>query len=317
VKHHLPIVSTLAVLGALAAAGCGGSDGGGDDFAEFTVRDVQTRFQELTGVELQTSGSGLGSTTLQIPRGGEDALLFSQRYSNVRIDVFDDEDDFERRRDSGIGGEAVAVGNVLVRGGYGSDDTGFRRAVPIVQSLGKPVSAVRLAPEDTPCARAGIDPDGGTTRTGTCLLGPRTVTVVGNDEELRLPTTTISRVRTRTADSLARPSFGGPSRRLRPRGRFVIVTARVENTSNAPIDRLEANLIIDGRLYSADNTAEGTLEERPFPLQPGERVDVTTFFDVPTAVRDPRAEGALQLANTEEQFQSPERALSVGRVRLE
>lgn len=139
----------------------------------------------------------------------------------------------ERRRSSTSGLETAVMDNVVVRAGYAQEREGFERAVRIVRSLGRPVGSVRLPAGETPCDRVGIDPDGGTSRTGTCLAGQRTVTVVDAKGDLRLPGATASRASVRVTRALTDDRYE-PSRRIRATGQFVVARVRLENTPTSP-----------------------------------------------------------------------------------
>lgn len=314
-KHPRPIVPLLAAaLVAATLAGCGGGDDdGGEVDARFTSQDVQKRFQELTGFRLESSRAGLGSTSLSLATDGPDSTLVRQRFGTFRITVSDDDDALERQEETIGSGPSARIENLLVRG-YGSDeDAGFRRVVAVLRTLGRPLSSVRLAPEDTPCESLGIDPDGGDSKTGTCLEGAQTVTVVPADGTLTLPTETVSKPVTRIARSVTSRRYG-TARTLRARGQFVTVAARIENTSNAPLNQPQADLIINGRRYAPD-TQDYLLQDR-LEYQPGERATVTFLFDIPRTAEDPRTGGALQFSKTADAVGSSERAVAVGRLRL-
>lgn len=312
-RPFLPLLVATSVAATLA--GCGGGDGG-DDFARFTAQDVQKRFQEVSGFRLDTSGPLLGSTTLTLASDGPDASVAQQRYGSFQITVASDEDTLKRRQEGMSSGQVLTVDNVLLRGGYGSaDDAGYRRVSTILRSLGKPLSSVHLPPEDTPCERAGIDPDGGTGRTGTCLDGVQTVTVVPADETLTLPGETVSKPVTKVARTVKTRRYG-TTRTLRARGRFVTVRTRIENTSNVPFNQPDAALVINGRTYAADDQDFLLQEQGRLEYQPGERATVTFLFDIPRDAEDPRTGGALQFATTNEGIGSPERAVTVSRIRL-
>jgi hypothetical protein len=316
VKHHLLQLSITALVGAPAVAGCGGDDGGDDDdFARFSARDVQARFQALTGYELEASDTGLGNVVLTLAsRVGPDEEIARRRFGSFQITVSEDEDALERRQEVSSSGQALRVDNVLLRGGYGSGENAtFRRLAAIVRSLGRPLSAVRLPAADTPCARQGIDPDGGDGKAGTCLEGGQTVTVVPTDAPLVLPERTVSRPVTTLSRTVTTRRYG-TARTLRARGQFVLVRTRVENTSNAPLQALDAELVINGRRYAAYEQ-DYLLQDRG-PLQPGERTSASFLFDIPRSAEDPRTGGALQFAATPQGSGLADRDVAVGRIRL-
>lgn len=317
-KRRTPIVPVL-VTAALAAGlvGCGGSDDGDDDdFARFSAQDVQKRFQEISGFRLQSYGAGLGSTTLTPDTSGTDGQLARRRYGSFQITVLDDEDALERRREAMGSGQVLTNENVLLRGGYGSDeDAAYRRVATIVRSLGRPLSSVRLPPEDVPCERQGIDPDGGSGRTGSCLDGLQTVTVVPADGVLTLPGETVAKPVTKIARTVTSRRYGS-TRTLRATGQFVTVRVRIENTSNAPFNQPDAALVINGRTYAPDSRDYLLQNRDRLEYQPGEKASVTFLFDIPRDAEDPRTGGALQFGTTDEGVGSPERAPAVARLRL-
>lgn len=317
-KHPVLQASIVALVGATAITGCGGSDGGGDgEFARFTAQDVQQRFRELAGVELEIR-RGIGdSTSLSLPTGQGVEDLARARLGGVDITVAEDEDALERRREISVGSsETAVVGNVLVRSAFRDEKEGFARALRIVRTLGKPASSVRLPPEDTPCEKAGIDPDGGDTKTGTCLDGQQIVTVVGPRDTLELPSATVTRTTQRVSRELVDRRYG-TTRRTRAQGQFVTVRARVENTADAPLDRLPADLVINGRRYASDDANAFQLqEERPFPIQPGGTKTLTFLFDIPRTADDPGTGGALQFSTDARVTSTPDRVATIGRIRL-
>ncbi|MDO9409559.1 hypothetical protein [Patulibacter sp.] len=320
-KQHLLKASIVATLSAVAFTGCGGDDGGeggggGDEFAAFTTQDVQQRFKELAGIDLRVMGSsGQGTDTLSLPSGGTDSTRIRQRYGSFLITVSNDEESFKRRREfaSSTGTEKV-VKNVVLRG-IGSDDVEFQRVARIVGSLGTPVAQVRLAPEDTPCSKLGIDPDGGTGKTGTCLDRQQTVTVVDAKGPLELPLATVGSLDQKIGRTLTSKRFG-TTRRVRAQGAFVAVRVKIENTSDAPLTGLRPDLVINGRRYGADTRNGYYLDSDAFPMQPGATARATFLFDVPRTADDPREGGALEFASDGESYTSPENAGVVGRIRL-
>jgi hypothetical protein len=86
-------------------------------------------------------------------------------------------------------GEHKVYDNVLVEATSSDPDAaaGFRGVLWVFDSLGKPADQVKLPPEETPCERAGIDPDGGGKKEGTCKLGQQTLTVVNRGSTLKIP----------------------------------------------------------------------------------------------------------------------------------
>lgn len=317
-KHPLLQASMVALVAATAITGCGGSDeDGGGEFARYSAQDVQQRFKELAGVDLEIRGSISDTTSLSLPSGPGDEDLARARLGGVDITVAETEEALERRREISAGsGESTVVGNVLVRSAFRDEREGYARALRIVRSLGRPASSVRLPPEDVPCEKAGIDPDGGDTKTGVCLDGQQVVAIAGAEETLRLPTATVSRTAQRVTRTLVDRRYG-TTRRTRARGQFVVVRVRVENTADDPLGRLPADLVINGRRYAPDEANAYTLQrERPFPIQPGGTQTLTYLFDIPRTADDPGTGGALQFSTDPRLASSPDRAATVGRIRL-
>lgn len=313
-KSHLLLASTVAVIGSTVLAGCGGSDA--DDFdARWSVRDVQQRFRELGGVGLQARPSYGDTTSLTLQTGTTDEELVRRRFGGAEVSVVTSAEALERRRESTSGLETAVMDNVVVRAGYAQEREGFERAVRIVRSLGRPVGSVRLPAGETPCDRAGIDPDGGTSRTGTCLAGQRTVTIADAEGDLRLPGATASRASVRVTRTLTDDRYE-PTRRIRAAGQFVVARVRIENTADEPLERIKADLIINGRRYAADRTNTLVLQDRPFPIQPGGVADLTFIFDVPRTAEDPATGGALQFSADPRGGGVASRAAVVGRIRL-
>lgn len=319
-KHPLLQASIVALVGATAITGCGGSggdDGGGGDFARYSAEDVQQRFRELAGVELEVR-RGIGdSTSLSLPTGQGDEDLARTRLGGVDITVAETQEALERRREISVGsGESAIVGNVLLRSAFRDQSGGFARALRIVRTLGRPASSARLPPEDVACEEAGIDPDGGDTKTGTCLDGQQIVTVVGPRDTLELPSATVTRATQRVSRELVDRRYG-TTRRTRAQGQFVTIRARVENTTDAPLDRLPADLVINGRRYASDDRNAYSLREPgSFPIQPGGTTTLSFLFDIPRTADDPGTGGALQFSADPRVTSTPDRAAAVGRIRL-
>lgn len=314
--HHLLQASIVVALGVSALAGCGGGGddgGGGDEFAVYSADDVRARFKALGGVDLQVSESTPGNATLRLP-DGEAGQAARRRFGSFLLSVVADEESMERRREFTVGGDQKVVKNVIVRS-IGTEDAGYQRTLRIVESLGTPAEQVQLPSEDTPCQKQGIDPDGGTGKTGTCLEQQQAVTVVDAKGPLELPNVTITRLQQRVGRTLTTNRFG-LRRTVRAQGAFVAVRVRVENTSDAPLTSLRPDLVINGRRYALDNRNGYSLADPPFPIQPGAVVPAAFLFDVPVAADDPREGGALEFSADDEVYSTPERAGAVGRIRL-
>lgn len=315
--------STIVVALAGAAwllGGCGPLDSGSDDdFAKYSAADVKKRFNEVTGARLVSSSvrsSGLDILRVQ-PSNDRGAY---ERFGSVSVLVTGDEDrrDNATQRTTGLN---KVIDNVVVQSG-GTDDRarqGFRRMVGVLSSLGKPASAAKLAPEDTPCDKAGIDPEGGDGKAGSCVAeDQKTVKVVNADGRLELPGKTISGLRVGTGQTLTQREFGSTERDTSS-GRYVIVSVQIENTGDEPLTSLRPGLVIDGKRYSEDVQSDVRLRDRePFPIQPGGRGRSITVFDVPgPAGQEALSEGAVEFPAGQEGYSSIEASTTTGRIRLD
>lgn len=308
------VLSTSLVALALAGgfAGCGG-----DDFETFSPDEVRTRVRELTGVTPIVSGyEDPGTTALSFAIPRPDTGLLQERYGGTRITVFSDEDDLRRDVDDAGDAPVRVVRNVVVQGtGRPEGAAGFRRVVTIVRSLDDPASAARIRPQDLPCARVGIDPDGGTGRTGTCLSGAQAVTVVAADGELRLDDVVVSRPVARiTASVRTRSSAAPPRLRSRSGGRLLVVRARIRKATDAPYLGQNADLVIDGRRCRQDDRTSQVDGAEPL-LDRGAATTRTFLFDLPPGAADPLARGALEFA-VRTDLTAITNARSVARIRL-
>jgi hypothetical protein len=305
--------AAVGTLGVLALAGCGGDDE--PAAPRFSVREVQTRVRELTGVTPERIIHSDGVTTLRLAPGEPEDGPVGTRYAGVTIDVFDDpaEADRARRR---AGGPTDEKDNVLVRGSFGDGLEAFGRIVPVVRSLGLPASSAQLQPADVLCSRAGIDPDGGRGKYGTCLDRSQNVTVVPAEGRLRLSGVEVSRPTVRAATVLTSRRFGRVQR-IRAQGVFLLVTARMQSTSTAPYLPDTPNLVVDGRRYASDDRDSlFATDPRLFPLdRPGARATAVFLFDVPKDAYDPTAGAALEFALGRDGTQIAF-APAVGRIRL-
>jgi hypothetical protein len=109
--------------------------------------------------------------------------------------------------------------NVLVEATSSDPDdaAAFRRVLRVFDTLGKPADEVKLPPGETPCERAGIDPDGGGTKEGTCKLGQQTLTVVNRGSPLKVPGKAIELGKVRIGSTITSRRYG-ITRRVRAKG---------------------------------------------------------------------------------------------------
>ncbi len=174
------------------------------------------------------------------------------------------------------------IANVVIDGTSGSPESerGLQRTVQIFESLGQPAQQqAKLPPEETSCQEARIDPDGGDDEEGTCKLGQQTLTIVNADGKVETPGKEVSRLRVKTGDVLTSPLRG----RTRTRGGFVVVTFRLENTGNEPLNAFRPNLVVDGKRYRYNDepNKEAFLQsDTPFLIQPGAFETVLLLFDL-------------------------------------
>lgn len=318
-------VGGLVALLALAMAGCGGGDdktttGRDEDFAKYSSADVQKRFKELTGGDLRRDPSASETLeTLSLPFSGssaEDGLR--DRYGGFIVLVTGNKTALEAITKRPPSGGRKIIDNVIIEGtGSSTGAEGFKRAVRIFSSLGKPASAVKLPPEETPCEKAGIDPEGGSGKEGVCKEDQKTLTIANSDSALKVEGRTLSGLRVKKGDVLTSRRFG-LVRRFRAKGAFIGATFKVANTGEEPLSSLRLNLVIDGKRYSEDDRASlyvGDLDS--FPIQPGDSARVAVLFDVPTpAARKAVSQGALEISGDPE-TSSVEFTDKIGRLRLQ
>jgi hypothetical protein len=318
----------LALTAAPAFLGCGGDDDKeqkannvlqvDEDFAHYSVDDVSKRFKRLTGVSLQ--GQAGGSTTLKILSlpSGRQADQARERYGGFLVSVTGNESTLKAILRRGGLGEHKVYDNVLVEATSSDPDAaaGFRRVLRVFDTLGKPTDQVKLPPEETPCERAGIDPDGGGKKEGTCKLGQQTLTVVNRGSTLKVAGKSIELGKVRIGSTITSRRYGF-TRRVRAKGAFVGIAYRLSNRGTDPIDSLEPNLIIAGRRYTPDDENQYLIQpDSPFPVQPGDSAVVAVVYDIPVpAARKARKEGALEFIADREET-SIEYAQSLGRIRL-
>lgn len=311
------------VLAALIQGGCGGggdkpATGRDDDFAKYSATDVQKLFKDLTGAELER-GTGASETldTLNVPFSGssEDA---ARRYGGFIVLVTGNKSTLEvLTKKPPIGGRKI-IDNVIIEGTRSSseDDEGFQRAVQVLSNLGKPGGEVRLPPEETPCQKAGIDPEGGLGKQGVCKDGQTTVTVANAANGLKVEGRTLSGLSVKSGKTLVTRRYG-LTRRFRAKGTFIVASFKVTNTGREPLDSLRPNLLIDGKRYSEDESVSFDIgNPDTFPIQPGDSGRVSVLFDVPLpAARKAVSNGAVEISG-EASESSPKYADKLGRLRL-
>jgi hypothetical protein len=327
----------ILALGPLLAA-CGHDDG-----SRFTQQEVAARFAQLTGDRLVVDPAAAthgGAAVLSLSQGQADATIQQTRYGTFSIYVLDN--DQERslykldsrgsavRPDvrSGIYWQQLSASppswqaskpyrNVVLQWQAGDarrTDTRWDRLDAVLSSLGHPASQARLTPEDTPCARRGIDPDRGTT--GTCKLGAQTLTVVNRGQRLTLAGYTVTRVQARISRVLTSRTLGS---RARARGRFVEIAFRVTNHGTSELGDVTPTLVVGKRRYSVDQRHQFFVQgDNPFPIQSGERATVRAVYDVPpTIARQVRSIGGLVVnGDSKRTAATIDGASTIGRVRL-
>jgi len=214
------------------------------------------------------------------------------------------------------GGRKV-IDNVVIEGtGSSTGAEGFTRAAQIFSTLGKPASSVKLPPEETPCERAAIDPDGGTGKEGVCKAEQKTLTIANSDSPLKVKGRTLSGLRVKRGKIITSRRFG-LIRRFRAKGGFIAASVKVANTGDEPLSSLRPNLVIAGKSYSEDDRASIYVNNpKSFPIQPGDSARVVVLFDVPVAAaRKAVSEGALEISGDPETT-SVEFSETIGRLRL-
>jgi hypothetical protein len=200
----------------------------------------------------------------------------------------------------GISAKTI-FGNVVLDWNAGEleeTDERFQRLVDPLESLGGDAitrPSMRpcedLAPASTPVA----GPPSGR----TCRVGPQVITFA--DPEV---TVDFGGVEAELAgvgpgglkspevyDVLPNPREDptGPKPRKPPqpiaskKGQFLVLRLKVENKTDEPLEDLEGGLVIGDLLYrrDLDNVFYVDKENPPFPLQPGDRGELTLLFDLP------------------------------------
>lgn len=320
----LRLVCCLAGLFALALSGCGGGDEKStterdDDFAKHNVADVQKRFKELTGGDLRRDASSSQTLdTLSLPYTGSDSdSALRDRYGGFIILVTGNKSTLEAVTKKPAQGGRKIIDNVVVEGtGSSTGQDGFKRAVQIFSSLGKPASSVKLPPEETPCEKVGIDPEGGSGKEGVCKQEQKTLTIANFDSPLKVKGRTLSGLRVRTGKILTSRRFG-LIRRFRAKGGFIVASFKVANTGDEPLSSLRPNLVIDGKSYSEDDRRSFYVDNpEAYPIQPGDSNRVAVLFDVPVkAAKKAVSSGSLEIS-ADPETSSVEYSSKIGRLRL-
>lgn len=329
-------VLVLALVVLLAACG-------NDDDSGFTQQEVAARFAQLTGDRLvvdpaaETDG---GATVLSLSQGQADATIQQTRYGTFSIYVLDNDQQRSLykldsrgsavRPDarSGIYWQQLSASppswqaskpyrNVVLQWQAGEarrTDSRWERLDAALSSLGHPANQARFAPEDTPCARRGIDPERG--RTGTCKLGAQTLTVVNRGQRLTLATYTVTRVTATISRVLTSRALRS---RARARGRFVQIAFRVANHGTSELGDVTPTLVVGERRYSVDQRHRFLVQgDNPFPIQSGQRATVRAVYDLPPKIaRQVRSIGGLVVnGDAKRTAATIDGASSIGRVRL-
>jgi len=324
IRSTAGVLALLALV--LALAGCGGGDdetttGRDEDFAKYSSADVQKRFKELTGGDLRRNASGSESLeTLSLPFGGSSSENdgLRDRYGGFIVLVTGNKTALEAITKRPPQGGRKVIDNVVIEGtGSSTGAEGFERAAQIFSSLGKPASSVKLPPEETPCEKAGIDPDGGAGKEGVCKgADQKTLTIANSDSPLKVKGRTLSGLRVKRGKIITSRRFG-LIRRFRAKGGFIAASVKVANTGDEPLSSLRPNLVIDGKSYSEDDRGSIYVNNpESFPIQPGDSARVVVLFDVPVAAaRKAVSKGALEISGDPETT-SVEFSETIGRLRL-
>lgn len=281
-------------------------------FVRFDSRQVAEHFKRLSGAELGKEFGAQGYDVLALAEGGEDRDAVRNRYGTFSVYVTKDPRSLDRQV-AQAGSDKLVMGNVLVESP--TADERFERTRAIFKTLGTPPEQVRLPPEETPCERAGIDPESDTDE-GTCKVGQQTVTFANADGRLELPSATVSNLKAKGGSLIVSRRFG-LTRRIPAQGGFVAVSFRLENTGDEPLGYLRPNLLVDGKRYTPDTTNQFYLQAGdPYPIQPGAFETVVFLWDIP---RDAAAaslrKGAVELI-AEEEPTTVDYAVALGRIRL-
>jgi len=318
-RRLAPAIAGIALL--LSACGGVDPDERDADFATYTPEEVQKRFQDLTGVELEpTVLRGDALTALRPEIDSTDNPGY-RRYSGVSVYVTGNEDALNSVEERSGARRQRRFDNVVVQGTSSGDrgEAAYARMVRVMASLGKPAGQAMLAPADTLCDRQGIDPEGGDGKAGRCVDGEqRAVTIVNSGDDLELDDATISDVEVSTGTRLRTSRFGGADT-MRATGRYVVVGYELLNTGDRPITSVRPGLVIDGKHFSEDTRAGFEVRARDvFPLQPGAGGRAVAVFDLPDASADDYDEGALEFpVGLNGIGSSIDLSEEVGRVRLE
>jgi hypothetical protein len=331
----------LLLAPSVAACGDGKPSRTGDDAGKYKVEDVTGLFERAAGEQLVSHASP-SFDFLSLPESSSSPASNSpiDRYGAFTIYVVkqmrafsifkQDESKHEVKPDAnGVYWKRSASGgyqatrffdNVVltwIAGDQRKLDQRWRRLTTILGNLGKPADQLKLPPEDTPCAKQNIDPIG-PGREGTCKLSNQTLTIVNRDGTLTLEPAAISGVELKIGKAIVSRRFGLVER-LRPReGAFVVVTYRLKNRANKPLESYDAGLQVGDKLYAADDRAAIEVQpgDSPFPLQPGSKRTIATAFDVTSPVaRQVRRNGALEVSADAEPT-SLDLSAALGRIRL-
>lgn len=174
--------------------GCGGGDDKkaiierGEDFAKYSAAGVQKRFEELTGAELERGASSsetLDTLSLPYSRSSSDSVV-RDRYSGFIVLVTGNELALKAVTKKPPRWPQDHRQRVIEGTGSSTGEAGFKRAVRILSSLGKPAGEVKLPPQEIPCQKAGISPEGPSGKEGVCKADQKTITIANADGALKV-----------------------------------------------------------------------------------------------------------------------------------
>ena len=303
---------------------------------------IADNWSKVTGETLVRETDLRDFAMLQLPEGGdryETYGIFSISVAKTRrgrtILLQDPATEKIPKREGGVRWQAARDGkswaalktygeNIVVRWQAGEQ----RELTPAFRRLDQTVKAViegdpgELPAAERPCERAGIDPETGT-KEGECRLDDVALTIVNAGSRLEPPELAAELKAVQTSPAIPPASEYGEAERAK--GRFVVATYELENRGRQPIESLRLELGSGGRTYAEATSTDYNLEraagERdPFPLQPGDKVTLSTAFDVPApAATAAAARGVLVFpaGRYEEGSGSLTEEVAQGRIRLE
>lgn len=294
-----------ALVAATPLAACGGSDdkGGQAKVDGVSAAKVASGFKTATGAELVRDAGDpkLGFEVLDLPSSND---RYDQ-FGAFTVYVIRTEEGMRRLTTSPSGGAKLRFDERGIAFDRNPESTSYSA----IQRIGDNVFIVWQAGErpeidarftrlsnatkaavtgdmtkipaaERSCEDQGITADA--PKEGKCLDDGVQVTQVNGTTRLVTPVLAARVSEVREASTIDPTEDYRETERAR--GRFVIVTYRLENTGRAPIDLVDPKLIVDGKTYSESRDAYGALNDySDMPAQPGESVVQHAGFDIPTA----------------------------------